>query len=350
VRKAAPATSPPPRPRQAPQPGRSQGMEGTVATDLALQTTAALKGNPLEQQSLVGRYGGPQYGAPGGPQYGVQGGPQYGAPGGPHYGHPYGAPLGGSPYGAARPVGQFELINAVSNAVKVLPMFYSDTKTVEKARGFWEAFEDNTEGLPDRSRLLVFRQKILGREAERRWGNSSSRTFATLKTRFHNHFLSRTADELWERLQTTHRRHGESVEEWGDRVSDLCDSKDYPDPRMRYQLFRRGLKNKRTLAILDSSPARDIPEACEWLMVKDMHRPAEEENEFEDENATQAKATPPAHVTVTEYPVFELVNALSREVRSFVQQSKQWQNELMQSRQQPRQVIQTVAAIPAPAP
>jgi hypothetical protein len=150
-------------------------------------------------------------------------------------------------------------------------MFYSDTKTVEKARDFWEAFEDNTEGLPDRSRLLMFRQKIRGREAERWWVSSSIRTFATLKTRFHNHFLSRTADELWERLQTTHRRRGESVEEWGDRVSDLCDSMDYPDPRMRYQWFRHGLKNKRMLAILDSSPARDIPEACEWLMVKDMY-------------------------------------------------------------------------------
>jgi hypothetical protein len=101
ARKAAPAPSPPPRPRQAPQPGRSQGIEGTVSTDLVLQTTAALNGNPLEQQSFVGRYGGPQYGVSGGPhygvqgvhQYGVQGGPQYGAPGGPHYGHPYGARL-----------------------------------------------------------------------------------------------------------------------------------------------------------------------------------------------------------------------------------------------------------------
>jgi hypothetical protein len=48
--------------------------------------------------------------------------------------------------------------------------------------------------------------------------------------------------------------------------------------------------------------------------------------------------------------VLETVNALSQEVRSFVQQSKQWQNELMQSCQQLRQVMQTVAAIPAPAP
>ncbi|OWZ08616.1 hypothetical protein PHMEG_00018805 [Phytophthora megakarya] len=49
---------------------------------------------------------------------------------------------------------------------------------------------------------------------------------------------------------------------------------------MRYQLFRRGLRNKRCLATLDSSPACDIPEATEWLMFKDMHRPIEEDDEF----------------------------------------------------------------------
>jgi hypothetical protein len=174
-------------------------------------------------------------------------------------------------------VGRLELTNAVSNAVKILPIFYSDTATVEKARDVWDAFEENTDGLPERSRLLVFRQEIKGREAERWWGHSSIRTLATLKVRFHYHF------ELWERRQTTHRLRGESVEEWGDRVSELCDSMDYPDPRMRYQLFRRGLRNKRMLAILDASPACDIPEACEWLMIKDGYRPVEEEYEFEDE-------------------------------------------------------------------
>eukprot|EP00644_Phytophthora_capsici_P015829 jgi/Phyca11/122886/e_gw1.49.300.1 len=118
-------------------------------------------------------------------------------------------------------------------------MFYSDTATVEKARDFWELFEAHTGQLPDRERLLVFRQKLKGREAERWWGNSRIKTFATLKVRFHNQFLSRTTDELWER-------------------------------------------NKRMQAALDSSPARDIPEACEWLMFKEMHRPAEEDDDFSD--------------------------------------------------------------------
>ncbi|EEY66805.1 uncharacterized protein PITG_17371 [Phytophthora infestans T30-4] len=163
-------------------------------------------------------------------------------------------------------------------------MFYSDTATVEKARDFWELFEDHTDRLPDRERLLVFRQKLKGREAERWWSNSSIKSFATLKVRFHNRFLSRTADELWERLYSTKRERGESVEEWRDRVTDLCDSLDYPNPQMRYQLFRRGLKNKRMLAALDLSPARDIPEAREWLMFKDMHRPVEEDDDLPDES------------------------------------------------------------------
>ncbi|OWZ04445.1 hypothetical protein PHMEG_00023651 [Phytophthora megakarya] len=86
--------------------------------------------------------------------------------------------------------------------------------------------------------------------------------------------------------KTTKRERGESIEEWGDRVSELCDSLDYPDARMRYQLFRRGLRVKRCLATLDSSPACDIPEATEWLMFKDMHRPIEEDDEFVGEAKT----------------------------------------------------------------
>ncbi|OWY99119.1 hypothetical protein PHMEG_00029942 [Phytophthora megakarya] len=103
--------------------------------------------------------------------------------------------------------------NTVAHVAKSLPQFFSDSATVEKARLFWNAFEANTEGLPDQSSLLVFSQKLKGREAERWWGNSSIRDFKTLKLRFHNHFLSRTADERWERLQTTKRERGESMEE-----------------------------------------------------------------------------------------------------------------------------------------
>ncbi|KAG1683652.1 hypothetical protein DVH05_014465 [Phytophthora capsici] len=121
----------------------------------------------------------------------------------------------------------YDLSSLMSNIMKVLPMFYSDTATVKKVRDFWELFGAHTGQLPERERLLVFRQKLKGREAERWWGISRIKTFATLKVRFHNQFLSRTTDELWERLHHTKRQRGESVEEWGDRVTDLCDSLEY---------------------------------------------------------------------------------------------------------------------------
>ncbi|EGZ13550.1 hypothetical protein PHYSODRAFT_510491 [Phytophthora sojae] len=217
----------------------------------------------------------------------------------------------------------------VSHAVKVLPMFHSDTATVEKARDFWELFEDHTDGFSDRSRLLVFRQKLRGREADRWWNNSRIKSFRTLKVRFHNQFLSRTADELWELLENTNRQRGESVEEWGDRVSDLCESLDYPNPQMRYQLFRRGLRNKRMLATLDASPASDIPEVCEWLMFKDMHRPIEEDDEFSDsESKKKNKKSEEASATTA-------VEALAEQMKSFMEQQQQWQQQLMQRQWQP---------------
>ncbi|KAE9362285.1 hypothetical protein PF008_g203 [Phytophthora fragariae] len=235
---------------------------------------------------------------------------------------------------SAAPLTSIALTHTVSNAVKVLPLFHSAGVTVEKARDFWEAFEDTTRGLPDRSRLLVFRQKVKASEAERWWNNLSIKTFETLNIRFHNHFLSRTADELWERLHSTKRARGESIEEWGDRVSDLCDSLDYPDPRMRYQLFRRGLNNRRMQAILDSSPACAIPEACEWLMAKDMYRPAEEDEDFDD--GTPAKSGSKSDQSSLLLPVLDQVNALAQEVRTFVKCEKEWRNKVNNQLQAPR--------------
>ncbi|OWZ18448.1 hypothetical protein PHMEG_0007459 [Phytophthora megakarya] len=47
------------------------------------------------------------------------------------------------------------LSNTVAHVVKSLPQFFSESATVKKARLFWNAFEVNTEGLPDQSRLLI---------------------------------------------------------------------------------------------------------------------------------------------------------------------------------------------------
>ncbi|KAL3662803.1 hypothetical protein V7S43_012205 [Phytophthora oleae] len=139
--------------------------------------------------------------------------------------------------------------------------------------------------------------------------------------RFHNQFFGRTADELWGRLHTTKRQRGKSVEEWGDRVTDLCDSLNYPNPQMRYQLFRRGLRNKRMLAVLDSSPARDISVACEWLMVKDLHRLAEEDEEFSDDVHEGGRNAQTASV-----------DALAQQLQAFMQQLQQWQQQIMDNR------------------
>ncbi|KAI9991779.1 hypothetical protein PInf_017140 [Phytophthora infestans] len=111
-----------------------------------------------------------------------------------------------SPFPALRTADPFQLLQSVSNAMMVVPVFYLNTATAEKARDFWGLFEAHTG--PSRPA-----QRLKGREAERWWGNSSIRTFSTLKVRFHNQFLRRTADELWERLEITRREKGESGEE-----------------------------------------------------------------------------------------------------------------------------------------
>ncbi|KAL3667913.1 hypothetical protein V7S43_006791 [Phytophthora oleae] len=75
------------------------------------------------------------------------------------------------------------------------------------------------------------------------------------------------------------RECGESVEEWADRVNDVSDSLDLESSRARFQLFCRGLRNKQALAVLASCAVCSIPEACEWLMMRDLYRPAVEDNE-----------------------------------------------------------------------
>ncbi|KAE9273681.1 hypothetical protein PR003_g29830 [Phytophthora rubi] len=121
---------------------------------------------------------------------------------------------------------------------------------------------------------------------------------------------------------------------------------------MRYQLFRRGLNNRRMQAILDSSPACAIPEVCEWLMAKDMYRPAVEDEDFDD--GTPTKNGSKDEKSSLLLPVLDQVNALAQEVRTFVKGEKEWRNKVNNQLQAPRQnayqAPSTVAAIPPPAP
>ncbi|GMF44893.1 unnamed protein product [Phytophthora fragariaefolia] len=192
-----------------------------------------------------------------------------------------------------------ELPTMVSHAMKVLTIFDSSTATVEKARDLWEMIEDHTGGFPDRSRLLGFRQKIKGREAEGWWNHSSIKSFRTLKNRFHIQFPCHTADELWELLETTKRERGD--------------------------------------------PACDIPEAYEWLMFKYMHRPIEDDDEFSDAETTKKKESgSPASASVDE---------LALQLKTHMEQPTLWQQQLAQRQWQPprspRNRVPVVAATPA---
>ncbi|GMF40670.1 unnamed protein product [Phytophthora fragariaefolia] len=54
------------------------------------------------------------------------------------------------------------------------------------------------------------------------------------------------------------------------------------------------------LATLDSGPARDIPEACEWLLAKEMSRPIEEDDEFPEEKKSAGTSSSSATSSQTE--------------------------------------------------
>ncbi|KAG3111314.1 hypothetical protein PI124_g8310 [Phytophthora idaei] len=77
---------------------------------------------------------------------------------------------------------------------------------------------------------------------------------------------------------------------------------------MRYQLFRRGLRNKRMLVTLDASPAFDIPEACGRPMFKDIHCPMEEDDEFSDAGPSKKKKK--------DAPVLASVDALAQQMQT----------------------------------
>ncbi|KAI9991776.1 hypothetical protein PInf_017137 [Phytophthora infestans] len=61
-----------------------------------------------------------------------------------------------SPFPALRTADPFQLLQSVSSAMMVVPVFYLNTATAEKARDFWGLFEAHTEGLPDRPGCWCF--------------------------------------------------------------------------------------------------------------------------------------------------------------------------------------------------
>jgi hypothetical protein len=60
----------------------------------------------------------------------------------------------------------------------------------------------------------------------------------------------------------------------------MCEALNYNEPRMRFEFFLEGLRNKQMRAMLNSSMVTSIPEACALLLYKNLHLPVEEEDEF----------------------------------------------------------------------
>ncbi|EGZ10452.1 hypothetical protein PHYSODRAFT_435929, partial [Phytophthora sojae] len=167
--------------------------------------------------------------------------------------------------------------------------FYSEVASSERAAAFWRSFEKCTEGMDDALRLTAFEQCMKGKVGQEWWYNSRIENFTTLKIRFHNRFVSRTPAQMWSQLRPARRNYGESVEEWGDRVNRMCEALRYNGPRMRYEFFVEGLRNKQLRAMLNASVVSTIEEAGTLLLFKGLHRPVEEEDEFAESEKTSGE-------------------------------------------------------------
>lgn len=210
------------------------------------------------------------------------GGSQYGAQVSPV--STSGAPTGNAIWGTvpATATGPVGLRSSVKNAVDMINPFYSDGGTVERARTFWAEFERITRGMDDDLRMTVFRRCIKGKTGEDWWTHSRITDFDTLRVRFHNRFMCISPPQMMERLRTTKRSRGESVEEWADRIRDLCDEASIFDSLMRYQYFLAGIRNSAWTGALQTTMVNSIEEAVMVLLYKNMQIPVERDEDFRE--------------------------------------------------------------------
>ncbi|RAW22131.1 hypothetical protein PC110_g21424 [Phytophthora cactorum] len=176
--------------------------------------------------------------------------------------------------------------NELRSAVKVIVPFHSDTDTSERAAAFWRFIEKCTNGVDSQMRLTAFEQCLQGKAGQKWWCNSRIDSFDTRRVRFHSDFICQKPAQLWNRLKTAKRNRGKSAEKWRHRISTMCVAIDYNEPRMRFEFFLDGLRNKQMRAMLNSS----IPEACALLLYTNLHLPVEEEEEFAGDGTVQASA------------------------------------------------------------
>jgi len=217
------------------------------------------------------------------------------------------------------------LSSSAFNSIKLLAPFNSDATTPEQAKLFWDMFELNTQGLDDATRVQAFLQKLKGKIGESWWSNSRIDSFDKLRRRFFNRFIYLSVEQLLDRLRNAHRQHGESMEEWADRVNALCEQVKFYDPLGRYQYFLDGLRHKRVRSLLDNNVLLSIEDACQFLEAKNMLRPIEDEDEFSDEKiqSRRAKAR-----EADDSAVLQQVNQLSSQFQSLLQMQQQQQQQL----------------------
>ncbi|OWY93123.1 LOW QUALITY PROTEIN: hypothetical protein PHMEG_00037598 [Phytophthora megakarya] len=131
----------------------------------------------------------------------------------------------------------------------------------------------------DDLRLTAFEQCLKGKTGQEWWYNSRIENFRQLKDQFHNRFLSQTPAQIWNRLKSAKGNRDESAEEWGDRILRLCEALNYKEPRMQYEFFYDGIRNKKMRAVLNASMASSIEESMYSIALQERSL-TEEDDEF----------------------------------------------------------------------
>ncbi|GMF49357.1 unnamed protein product [Phytophthora fragariaefolia] len=223
----------------------------------------------------------------------------------------------------------------IKNAVRMIQPFYSDNSTVDKARACWVSFERATVGLEESLRLSAFRECLKGKTGEEWWMYSRIDDFETLRVRFHNQCICLTPLQMIEHLKNTKSSRGMSAEVWGDLIQGLCDEAQCFDPRMHYQYFLLGLRNKEWKTALSTAMVNSIPQAVAVYLYKNIHIPMEDDADFTDVASSASK-----NATTEGSLLTQMMQMLQANQNLILQQ----QRELAQSPRSPRRSGYAAAA------
>ncbi|KAE8904682.1 hypothetical protein PF005_g3491 [Phytophthora fragariae] len=164
----------------------------------------------------------------------------------------------------------------------MIPPFYSDSSTMEKARSFWNPLGRATVDLDETLRLNAFRGRLRGNSGEEWWLHSKISDLETLQIRCHSQFVCLTPQRSMDRLSTMKRTRGMSAEVWGDWISGICDDAQCFDPLTRYQYFLDGLRNSEWKTMPSTTMVNSIQQAVTILLYQNTHLPVEDDADFAD--------------------------------------------------------------------